>query len=306
MPTDIAKVKEQLANMQGLGFLPYRPEYGPSKDKPKENRIKLFSWPPEGGQVAKRVLKHYGLGHDGKAQIICPRTFGPMHACPVCAWVDAANKSEDNTLIARAKKLRNSERYMQLVVDYDELTGKEQKEVVRIWDCPPQVHRKIMETMVGQDHDFTAWESALVCLTCYSVGPAVPKRADFSVAMQAMKPLIVKFDSAKWLPLMPDLEGLFVAPSPEKLQKLLDGEDDGEAETSGTEAPKEGDPNWSAGKQEEKPAQTQPEAHAETSPPVQTSTLTSTTQTPAVNTPAKRPSLKELAEAARNRQPAQA
>lgn len=299
MPTDIGKVKEQLANMQGLGFLPYKPEYGPSKDKPKENRIKLFSWPPQGGQLAKRVLKHYGLGSEGKAQVVCPKTFGPTQVCPVCAWVDAANKSEDSTLIERAKKLRNSERYMQIVVDYDELTAKEPKENVRIFDCAPQVHRKVMETMVSQDHDFTAWESALVCLTCYAVGPNVPKRADFSVALENMKPLFVKFDPQKWLPLMPDLEGLLVAPTAEKLQKLLDGEETSDEPEKG----KEGDPDWS-GKQEkpaDKPAET-------TQPQPQQSPVTekqpAATPVQAQATPAKRPSLAELAVAARNRQPA--
>lgn len=237
MPTDIAKIKEQLENMSSLGFSVYKPKYGTSKAAPAHNILKLLSWPPTGGALARRTLKHFNLGHDGKQQEVCPKTFSPNAQCVICNWVDAATRAEDPTMAKRATAIRQQERFMQIVIDINALEKDPTKKIVQIYDCPPKVHRNIMQTMASQDHDFTAWDSALVSLTCYDQGQGTPKAVDFSVALHNMAPKVISLDPAEWLPLCPPTAELFsTPPTPARLQALLDGRDPNETGEKGETA----------------------------------------------------------------------
>lgn len=228
MPVDLDQIKQQLENMSGLPFNIIRLKYGPNKDHPFENKLKLLSWPPTGGQLAKKVYKHFGLGPDGYQQAICPKTFGNNEDCPVCNWVDASSRSDDPTLAERIKKLTKGERYMQLCIDwnaFEEEKDPAKKMRVGIYDCPPKVHRMIMQTMASQDYDFTLWESALVSVMGYENGPGLPKGVDFKVAMKQMKPEIVELNPEDWLPLVPDLDDAVKSPAPAQLAFLLEGKE---------------------------------------------------------------------------------
>jgi|SRR6266853_4222091 len=228
---DLQEIQKELDNASPLGYKSYKPIYGPSKDKPHENKIKLLSWPPEKGTLAKKVQKHYGLGSDGKRQAICPKTYGHKNVCPICSFIEAATAGGDASLIKRASELGPRERFLQLVINWEEVQQLERGESdkmpqVEIYDSPPKVHRDIMQAMATQKHDFTAYKSALVSLICYNQGVGVAKAVSFTITMEQMVPKIVEIDPKQWLPLVPDLEDASRALSPEKLQALLDGDDD--------------------------------------------------------------------------------
>jgi hypothetical protein len=262
MSVDMDEVKSWLENASPLGFKSFKPTYGADKTKPHENRLKLFSWPPERGPLAIKVMKHFGLGADGKRQAICPKTYGIKHACPICDFISAAVASQDASLLNKAKELGARERYYQLCLNWDAIEKEPTAQhVVEIYDCPPKVHRDIMQTMATQKHDFTAFEhSAIIALSCYSQGLGKPKAVDFKVCQENLATKFVDINWEEWKSKMPDLEEARKPLSPARLQALLDGEEDASASEPAKEEPpadeipmthagdaeRAKDPDWSA------------------------------------------------------------
>lgn len=309
MPVDIQKTKEKLAAMKSADRTGWKPRYGKSKTEPTENKIKLFSWPPDGGELAFRVMKHFNLGADGKKVVICPKTFGAKNPCCVCTESAELTRSEDASCLERAKKLMSTERYLQLVADWNQVEEKpDASKQILIYDCPPKVHRDIMQLMTANEHDFTAWDSALGALTCFEQGTGKPKSVTFSIPMRNMKPIEVSLPMAEWMILVPDLKSAVQPPTPERLLALLNGTEDDEPETAASTAAaaaknpnsvlstpdpstQSQDPNWVA------------ETPAQPATPAQIATTTTPATTGLQSNTAPRKSLTELMEAARKAKP---
>ena len=107
---DMQAMKERFEASAKKTWPEFKPTYGPDKDHPQENKLKLFSWPPEGGHLGKRIFQHGSLGADGKKTAYCLKTFGANQNCPICAYIEAAAKSDDPVVLARAEKM-SSENY---------------------------------------------------------------------------------------------------------------------------------------------------------------------------------------------------
>jgi hypothetical protein len=275
MPTSIEETAKWLENASPLGYKTYKPIYGPDKTKPHENRVKLLSWPPEGSPapLAKKVMEHFGLGEKGMNRAICPKTYGYKNPCVICNFIESATKSGDASLTKRATDVISKERYLQLLINWDTFEkGEDNNQVVEIYDCPPKVHRNIMQAMATQKHDFTAFsDAALVSLIGYSQGVG-PKAIEFSICIENMAPKKVSIDIEHWRHLVPDLEDASRVLSPAKLQALLEGDGDSGAEEPEKEKPAEEDnvpmhhstdkpgtvdPNWSVSKTAKEPEKPQ-------------------------------------------------
>jgi len=215
--TDMQALKERFAASSRGGYHEWKPKYGADKDHAIENKIKLFSWPPEGGQLGKRVYQHGALGADGKKTAFCMKTFGVANFCPVCDYIDRAGKSQDAGAIARAEKLAQRERYLMIVADLDAL-DKEKTKVVGIYNSSPGFYRRCIQEMTSENYDFTGWTSLPVKIICHRRGPGLPSSVEFGTAMRE-----VTLDPAEWMPLMPKLDQVIAAPPPNSLVLLLEG-----------------------------------------------------------------------------------
>ena len=228
---DMAAMKQKFEASRSAGYPVYKPKYGTGKDNVIENKVKLFSWPPEGGQLGKRVFRHNALGGDGKKTAYCLKTFGPNNFCPICDFVERASKSNDPVMVARAEKIAQKERYNMFVADLDVL-DKDKKKFVGVYDSSPGFYRRCVQEMASEDYDFTAWESLPVKIICYRRGQNLPSSVEFGTGMRA-----ITLDKDEWLPLIPKIDVVLRAPTPETLTMLLEGRelDDDAAITSGDE-----------------------------------------------------------------------
>lgn len=222
MAVDLNDLKKKFEAAKGasFGFQSWKPKYGAGKNTPEVSRIKLLSWPPdsENGATGKKVFKHYTLGPEGKDQVICPKTNGMQHPCPVCEEIERLLATGDSLDAKRAEKIKRVERYQLLVVDLD-LLEKENKKVVGIFDAAAGYSRRIMSLMLGDWGDFTTWESNVMVLTGYNQGQNLPKKLDFDGS-----PKKVTLDPKEWLPLVPKLNELFIPKSYADISKLVHGE----------------------------------------------------------------------------------
>lgn len=243
---DMQAMKERFEASAKKTWPEFKPTYGPDKDHPHENKLKLFSWPPEGGHLGKRIFQHGSLGADGKKTAYCLKTFGANQNCPICAYIEAAAKSDDPVVLARAEKMGQRERYLMLVGNLD-LLDKEKKKVVAIYNSAPQFYRRCIQEMSSENYDFTAWKSNPVKLICFRQGQNKPSSVTFGVAMRE-----VELSAAEWMPLMPDLSLVIVPPSPKSLTLLLEGR-----EMEEDDAPKGSDSSSHHGApaEQEKPTQ---------------------------------------------------
>ena len=73
---DFEAMKRKLEDSAPLGYQSYKPQYGADKHHPHDNLIKLFSWPPTGGELGKSVVIHYGLGPEMKGRAFCRKAIG--------------------------------------------------------------------------------------------------------------------------------------------------------------------------------------------------------------------------------------
>ena len=230
MIQNFQKFAELFEQSKGPGYPTYKPQYGKSAQTPAKNKIKVFSMPPTGGVFGKRVLKHYGLGNEGKGSALCPKTTGNSNSCPVCDWIAAAHESDDPVKVKKADKLRASERYYIFVANID-LLQKENKKYVGVYDAPPTIYRKIVSDMISNDYDFTEWKSPVLEITAYEQGQNKPKKLEIGVSLHKMSAEILELDPKEWLELFPKEEDLVKIPSPKLLSSLLHGkeEEDDEA-----------------------------------------------------------------------------
>jgi hypothetical protein len=269
---DMEAMKRKLEETAGFGYSIYKPTYGPNKNAPHINRIKLFSWPPQGGELSKEVIKHYALGPQGKAQAICRRMIGGN--CPVCDFIDAAGT--DPTKVKMAERLRAATRQLMLVADWD-LYEKEGKVEIKVYDAPAKIHREIAQTMASQDYDFTDFESALIVLKGYAQGPNVPKAIEFEIAMKKMVPEMVKLNPEEWIATCPDLDKIIEVYSEERLHRLLHG---GEEEQGASDEIPSDNPVEEPAAEEPK-AEATPVAQKPTAQPVATTPTAQPTATAA-------------------------
>ena len=230
MILDFAKFKDVFETTKGPGYPTYKPKYGKSAQTPIKNKIKVFTMPPSGGVFGKRVLKHYGLGAEGKGQAICPKTLGNANSCPVCEWIAAAHDSGDPLKVKKADSLRQGERFYLFVADID-LLEKENKKFVGVYDAPPSIYRKIVSDMVANDFDFTEWKSPVLEISGHEQGVGKPKKLEISIALHKMSAQIIELDPKEWLDLFPNEADLVKIPTPEQLSALLHGKEDDEQDS---------------------------------------------------------------------------
>lgn len=230
MPVDLKDLKKKFdaAKSAGFGFQSWKPKYGPGKNAPEVNKIKLLSWPPdsENGATGKKVFKHYTLGPEGKDQAVCPKTNGLQHPCPVCEEIERLLATGDALDAKRAEKIKRVERYQLLVIDLD-LLEKEGKKVVGIFDAAAGYARRIASLMLGDWGDFTTWESNTMALTGWNQGQNLPKKLEFDGS-----PKRVSLDPKEWLPLVPKLDELFIPKSYAEISKLVHGDTPDQEEAS--------------------------------------------------------------------------
>ncbi len=230
--TDMAAMKRKFEATKSNSGSMWKPKYGANKEEAHENKVKVFSWPPTGGQLGKRVFFHYGLGSDGKKKAICPRTNGIAHKCAACDFIDEAGKSQDPAMVKRAENIKQVERFMILVADLD-LYDASKKKYVGAYDCSPNIYRKLMQQMTSENYDFTAWTSLPVKIVGYRRGPGNPSSVELAYGIKE-----VTLVPDEWLPVVPNLAAIVLPPSPEVMQLLVDGKelDEDEPDTTTEEA----------------------------------------------------------------------
>lgn len=222
MAVDLAAMRKKFDAMKNLneerGFSMFRPKYGKSKNDVAEARLKLWSWPPNGGELAKKLFLHFKLGTEHKDRAVCPKTYGMNNPCPVCEFIEAAEASGEPALLKRALDVKRQERYYMFVTDWDAYE-KEGKKHVLVYDAAGNTFRKVMRMMLGDWGDFTLPSSNLLTLITYEQGANLPKAVDLQGS-----PKTVQLNLAEWLPCFPKWDNICQPETVHKLTTMLYGE----------------------------------------------------------------------------------
>lgn len=222
MPIDIASTVKEFANVSARSdfeFAKYdrlQLQYQ-TPSAPGKKRLKLFSWPPAGGELGKRVRMHYNLGGNKKAAVVCPKQHDPEASCPICEIV--AELSQTGTEIQR-KAIANfvaKDRFFILCLDVDELE-KSQGAIkkVYVWNVASGAFLQILSMMQEEWGDFTALpESYMLAVDAFRDG-AGPGKA---VCRGCPQKIQVSLDTYKEC--FPDLAKIVAAPPAQAIESMF-------------------------------------------------------------------------------------
>lgn len=224
MPVDLQKLKQEMANApeprSDFRFAEYdklRLNYG-TQAHPTPHRVKLFSWPPEGGVVAQRVLSHFGLGASGRGSVICPKQHGDDQPCPLCDIVRDVSQSGDETQRKTVVKFAQKERFWFFCANVDEIARAQGAiEKIYVWDAASTAYYQIIALMQQEWGDFTALpESPCISIQAYRDGQSPGGKYNIGGS-----PSKIRIDLAGIRHLFPDPKLILAAPPPAMLEAML-------------------------------------------------------------------------------------
>lgn len=225
MPVDLKQIEAELANHSHSGrsdfeftkFDRLQIAYG-SKYQPTTKKIKLFSWPPTGGQLAKKLRMHFKLGQSGKNSCICPKSIDAEASCPVCDLIESVTQSGDELQRKAIVNFVSRERFWMLCLDLTEMAATNNTVCkVYVWNAPPTVYTQIATHMQTSYGDFTALpQSYILQLLSHSEGG---NRAGITNASGLPEQVNISYDSIKHL--FPDLEAIVKPPPAAIIEAML-------------------------------------------------------------------------------------
>lgn len=223
MPVNIEEVKQDLANHPGRSDFEFpkynqlKINYGP-QFQPIIKKLKLFSWPPEGGILAKKVRIHFGVGQSGKGRVVCPKNSDPEAKCPICDLIEDVTQHGDEIQRKSILPFVLKDRYWFLCLDLSEIEATNGSELkVYIWDAPPMSYQAVATAMQTSWGDFTALPTSYkLMLSSKRDGSS---RAGMTDVSGLPEQETIHLEQVKHL--FPDLNSITKSPPPAMIEAML-------------------------------------------------------------------------------------
>jgi hypothetical protein len=188
-------------------------------EKKASTSLILDKWQPKEGENSIRILPHstayfkgevddfvypflihYGIGSENKT-VVCPKTLGEGHKCPICEDSSVLFKSNDESDKEKASDIYRKKRFLINVLDL-----KDVQKGIQIFEFGPKIYNKLMRYVAsGLFGDILDLEKGRNIVLVKDVREGKAQLTDYDVLVSPDASSVIKYLPQEYMQKIDDL-----------------------------------------------------------------------------------------------------